>query len=243
MTQTDAAERRWQSLAELHEIPVPPLRTGDRMTRAEYAAVYEPLPTDFRAQLIEGVVYLSGPVKFIHGQATAHLAGWAGMYRGWTPGVTGSLHVTTRLDPMNEPEPDVSLLIDAASGGQTFVSPDDFLVGPAEWIGEVVESRDAAEYGPKMAAYARNGVREYVVWCLEDDSIEWFSLRGGRYEPLSPDGAGIIRSEVLPGLWLDVTAMLNDNFPRLWDVLQQSLASPEHAAFVAALQARATPST
>jgi hypothetical protein len=243
MNQTDAAERRWDSLAALHEIPVPPLRTGDRMTRAEYAADYEPLPKDFRAQLIEGVVYLSGPVKFSHGRARGRLVGWAGMYAGYTPGVSGSLHVTTRLDELNEPEPDVSLLIDAASGGQTFASPDDFLVGPAEWIGEVVESRGAAEYGPKMAAYARNGVREYVIWCLEGDSIEWLSLRDGRYEPQTPDAAGIIRSEVFPGLWLDVLALIDDNFPRLWEVAERGLASPEHAAFVATLQVRHTPPT
>lgn len=241
ISQVEAAERRWASLAELHEIPIPPLRTGDRMSRTEYAAIYEPLPTDFRAQLIEGVVYLSGPVKYSHGSATSRLTGLVGMYSGWTKGVSGSLHPTIRLDEMNEPEPDAVLLIDADHGGQTFTPPEDFLTGPPEWIGEVVETRDALEFGPKWNAYARNGVREYVVWCLEDQSITWFILRDGRYEARTPDADGVVRSDVFPGLWLDVVAMIEDNFPRLKVVIEQGLASPEHAAFVAALRARSTP--
>jgi hypothetical protein len=70
------------------------------------------------------------------------------------------------------------------------------------------------------------------VW---DEAVDWFVLRGGRFEPL-PLAEGIYRSEVLPGLWLDPAAVVRGDLARVLQVLQQGLASPEHAAFVARLQ-------
>ena len=52
------------------------------------------------------------------------------------------------------------------------------------------------------------------------------------------DASGVIRSEIFPGLWLPVDALLRLDYPALLPVLQQGLASPEHQAFVAALAAR-----
>ena len=42
----------------------------------------------------------------------------------------------------------------------------------------------------------------------------------------------IIRSRTFPGLWLDVEALLKDDMAKVLAVLQQRLASPEHADFV-----------
>jgi len=100
---------RWTKLAELHGIPEPPLRTGDRMRRTEYAAIYEHLPDEFLAQLIEGVVYRSGPVTVTHGTATARFIGWIWYYAAYTPGTSASSRPTTQLDDLNEPEPDAVL--------------------------------------------------------------------------------------------------------------------------------------
>ena len=77
-------------------------------------------------------------------------------------------------------------------------------------------------------------------WRVEDGTIDWFVLRGGQYEqlPVGPDG--VVRSEVFPGLWLDVQALLAADLPRMLSVLQQGIDSPEHAAFVAGLQPPAT---
>jgi hypothetical protein len=75
-------------------------------------------------------------------------------------------------------------------------------------------------------------VREYLVWRVGDRAVDWFALRGDRYEPLSAGPDGILRSEVFPGLWLDPAALIGENGQRLLAVLQEGLASPEHAAFV-----------
>jgi hypothetical protein len=61
-------------------------------------------------------------------------------------------------------------------------------------------------------------------------------LRGGRYEALPRDNQGWYRSETFPGLWLDVAALLRGDLPRVLAVLQQGMASDDHAAFVARLK-------
>ena len=89
----------------------------------------------------------------------------------------------------------------------------------------------------KLRVYQRNGVREYLVWRVSDLAIDWFGLREGRFEPLLPSDTGRYGSEIFPGLWLDPSALLRGDFARVMAVLQEGIASPEHAAFVAKLVA------
>ena len=69
-----------------------------------------------------------------------------------------------------------------------------------------------------------------------DQAIDWFVLRQSQYDrlPLGPDGC--YRSEVFPGLWLDPAALTRGDRATVLQVLQQGLASSEHAAFVSRLQ-------
>ena len=66
----------------------------------------------------------------------------------------------------------------------------------------------------------------------------WWVLREGEYQTLLPDDAGVLRSEVFPGLWLDVPALIADNLANLLATLQRGLSSDEHTSFVAQLTAR-----
>jgi hypothetical protein len=51
----------------------------------------------------------------------------------------------------------------------------------------------------------------------------------------------VLRSEVFPGLWLDTAAVVADDLAHVFAVLQQGIATLEHAAFVAKLSAALTP--
>lgn len=42
----------------------------------------------------------------------------------------------------------------------------------------------------------------------------------------------VMRSQVLPGLWLAVPALLEGNMVKVLAVLQEGLNSPEHAEFM-----------
>jgi hypothetical protein len=70
--------------------------------------------------------------------------------------------------------------------------------------------------------------------------LDWFVLRDEQFESLTPDSQGWLRSEVLPGLWLDPAALLRGDMARVLEVARAGLASPEHTAFVERLRQAAT---
>jgi hypothetical protein len=216
---------------------IPPLCNGDHLDRVEFERRYNAMPHVKKAELIEGVVYMPSPVSLDnHADQHSLLTWWLVSYRFHTPGVRTGDNGTVRLDMDNEPQPDAFLLIEPARGGRT-TNEGGYVVGGPELACEVAASSVSMDRNAKMNAYRRNGVCEYLLWRVQDQAIDWFVLRGGRYDLLPAGTDGIIRSEVLPGLWLDAQALVTTDLPRVQAVLQQGIASPEHAAFVAQLQA------
>ena len=213
------------------------MQSGDRLSRAEFERRYAAATDVNKADLIEGIVYLASPLRHRqHGKPHSRVITWLGIYQALTPGVDLSDAPTVRLDLDNEPQPDAVLFIEAAAGGQTRISADDYIEGSPELIVEIAASSAAIDRGTKKQVYRRNGVREYVIWQVYDNQLEWFGLTDGEYQLLSPDGDGILRSQVFPGLWLAVDALLSHQMAQVLEVLQVGLASPEHAAFVAQLR-------
>jgi Uma2 family endonuclease len=221
---------------------LPPLENGDRLDRAEFERRYEAMPHLKKAELIEGVVFVPSPTRLRrHGRPHAHLVLWLGTYETATPGAVLADNATDRLDENNEPQPDALLLIDPERGGQARISEDDYVEGSPELVAEVSASSASYDLHAKQNVYRRNGVREYIVWRVLDQVIDWFVLRGTQYELLIPDTQGVLHSEVFPGLWLESVALLVHDMPRVLACLQHGLATPEHAAFVAKLNPPVTP--
>jgi Uma2 family endonuclease len=221
-----------------HEM-VPPLEPGDRLTRAEFELRYSAMPHLKKAELIEGVVYMPSPVRLRrHGKPHGQLITWLGTYEAGTPGVEAADNATVRLDLDNEPQPDALLLIDPACGGQARVADDDYIELAPEWVGEVAASSAGFDLHTKKHVYRRNGVREYLVWRVLDQRLDWFVLDAGEFQPLAPDPSGILRSPTFAGLWLDAAALVRGDMQTVLAVLQRGLASPEHAAFVEKLRDR-----
>ena len=217
--------------------PIPPLCAGDRLSRDEFERRYQAMPEIKKAELIEGVVYMPPPVTAEgHGKPHFNLVGWLAFYQAQTPGVDGGDNSTLRLDLENEPQPDVFLRILPKHGGQSQNTPDDYVAGAPEFLAEVSRTSASYDLHDKFEAYRRNGVREYLVWRVLDGEIDWFVLRKRRYVRLSAAPDGVLKSEVFPGLWLDSPALLSGDFARVYRVLQEGLASPEHESFVERLR-------
>ena len=215
--------------------PSPPLEHGDRLTRAEFERRYNAMPSLKKAELIEGVVYMAAAVKFEqHGYSHSTLMGWLFLYAAETRGVVAGDNSSLRLDLDNMPQPDCLLLRLPEFGGQADIV-DGYIEGAPELVGEVSSSTVSFDLHEKLNVYRRNGVREYLVWRTQDEEIDWFILREGQFERLSPDTDGILRSPQFPGLWLDAAAMTAGNLKQVIHVLQQGLASVEHAEFVSRL--------
>jgi Uma2 family endonuclease len=216
---------------------IPPLENGDRLTREEFERRYEAMPHVTKAELIEGVVYVPSPVRHRqHGQPHIALSGWLVQYQASTPGVEASDNSTVRLDLDNEPQPDALLFIAPQYGGQVRLSEDGYIEGAPELIVEVASSSASYDLNVKLHVYRRNGVREYLVWRVLDQEIDWFTLQASQYQRLPLDANGVYRSEVFPGLWLDTGALLRGDLATVLALVQQGATSPEHAAFVASLQ-------
>jgi Uma2 family endonuclease len=221
-------------------VTLPPLENGDHLTRAEFERRYHAMPGVKKAELIEGKVYMPSPVRRKnHSEPDSAMITWLTVYRAATPGVRSANNGTVRLDETNEPQPDADLRIDEAFGGQSFVGPDDYLEGAPELVVEIAASSAAYDLREKLEAYRRNGVREYIVWATFDAQVYWFDLTAGAETCLLPDAAGIVRSQVFPGLWLNVPALLADDLTAVLSTLQQGLATAEHQAFVERLVANA----
>jgi Uma2 family endonuclease len=217
-------------------VKVPLLEIGDRLASVEFMRRYEAMPDAKKAELVEGTVYMSSPVRVAaHGKPHADLLGWLVTYRAATPGVVAADNCTLQLDNDNVPQPDALLMIETAAGGQATLDAKDYVVGAPELVAEIASSSVSIDMHAKLNVYRRSGVREYLVWRVLDQVIDWFVLREGQYEPMAADGEGVLHSEVFPGLWLNAGALLEGKLDVVLKTLQDGLAAAEHQTFAASL--------
>jgi Uma2 family endonuclease len=219
------------------EVALPPLENGDHLDQKTFHARYESMPEDTRAELIGGIVYMSSPLKRPHAKMHMRTSHWLQEYEDATPGTEAFDNATNILGEESEPQPDLCLLIAPNELGQTR-DEDEYIFGAPELIVEIASSTESIDLHRKRRDYQEAGVREYVVVAVRQARVFWFLLRNSQFEELAPGDDGIYRSEVFPGLWLDPAALLRRDAPRIREVLQQGLAAPEHAAFVARLAAK-----
>ena len=178
---------------------------------------------------------MSSPAKRRHWTVNADFMTWLNIYRMATPGTDCVENTTQILGPKSEPQPDGCLFILPERGGQVNETKDGYLIGSPDLVTETSASTESIDLRAKKRDYEQAGVREYVVVVVRQPRVFWFVSRHGQFEELLPGDDGIIRSETFPGLWLDPAALLRRDGARIREVLQQGLASAEHAAFVARL--------
>ena len=221
------------AIAETTNGTIPPLVHGQRLTRAEFERRYDAMPNLKKAELIEGVVYMPSPVRFDqHGEPHADLAAWLVNYRAFTPGVAAAVEASVRLGDSSMPQPDATMFIRPENGGRVRISADDYVEDGPELVAEVAASSIPLDTGLKLQMYLRYDVQEYIIWRVPDQEIDWFVRRDGQFVQLTPVAEGRLCSEVFPGLWLDTDALIRGDMAQVLSVLQQGLATAEHAEFV-----------
>jgi Uma2 family endonuclease len=183
------------------------LESGDRLTRAEFHRRYSARPDIKKAELVDGVVYVPSPVRFLHhGRPHGLVMLWLGTYCLRDPELLLADNTTVLLDDRSEVQPDA--FIWRAEPGGPRLTEDGYVEGAPQLVVEVAASSASYDLHDKLEAYRRNGVREYIVWRVLDDAIDWFRLREGEYVRLEPDVEGVLESEEYPGLRLHIPSML-----------------------------------
>jgi Uma2 family endonuclease len=215
---------------------LPSLANGDRLRQAEFHRRYLTYPDNSKFELIAGTVFMASPLRWAHGRFHNLLTWLIESYAFETPGVEGADNVTTILDDDNEPQPDLALRLQSEYGGKSSITEEGYLQGPPELIVEIAYSSRAIDLHQKKTVYRRTGVKEYLVFAVEDKSVNWFDFHARRL--VEPNLDGICKSSVFPGLWLSVPGLKNKDKRALHAALRAGLQSPEHAAFVRRLQAR-----
>ena len=186
---------------------------------------------------LEGVVYMPASIRVEqHSEPQAYIIAWLGTYAASTPPVQVGGNATSKLDPDNDPEADALLRIRPEYGGSSGTDRRGYIVGSPELLTEVTGATRQRDLETKFEIYRRNGVREYIVWETLADELYWFMLDDGEYVRQEPGEDGLIKSGVFPGLWLHAESLLNGDLARVLQVVQQGIASAEHAAFVTRLQ-------
>lgn len=215
------------------------LNNGDVLSQEEFHSRHEQTPEGCKAELVNGTVFITGPVSFARGRAVSLLACLFGIYQSRTKGVQGLLNVTIILGPRDEPQPDIALRISPCCGGQSHnesINDVEYVGGAPELVLEVAYSSRAIELFHKLSAYRNGGVLEYIVYCVEEKELRGFNLTDERVLPL--DTAGVVKLQAFPGLWINAAAVCQLDFAAAIKTLEAGLASPEHAEFVATLEAQ-----
>jgi Uma2 family endonuclease len=110
-----------------------------------------------------------------------------------------------------------------------------YIEGAPEFVAEVAASSASYDLHSKKRVYLRNNVREYLVWRVLDQAIDWFVLQDDRYVANQPDSQGCYWSQSLPGLCLDAAALVRYDMATVMRRQHEALNDPRHAAFVAKL--------
>jgi hypothetical protein len=146
--------------------------------------------------------------------------------------VCDAISNATWLMSGNAPQPDLVLALLPKFGGGRRLSGK-LAAGIPELVLEICGSSRSFDLGPKMAMYQRVGVAECVGVLLEEQRIEWRRLEAGSYRIQDRDAAGILKSSIFPGLWLNEQAIWSRDSAAMLDTLEAGLQSEECKAFPA----------
>lgn len=189
---------------------------GSTMSFEDYLEAYDGV----HAEWVDGRVYVMSPGNEPQGRLSRFLASiiqyWADAH---APGETYVNAYPLRLSEETAREPDVFFIraehADRAQG--TFVD------GAADLVIEVVSpSTRAVDRGVKYYEYEQAGVPEY--WLVDPlrERVEAYRLgSGGVYEPMALGEPPVLRSEVLPGMWISVAWLWQQPLPRMRDVFTE----------------------
>ena len=187
----------------------PGLQNGDELHAKEFIRRFDKMPDLKKAELVDGTVFMGSPVSHDdHGRYDSILQIWLGVYAARHPQLDTSPNSTVIIDSETVVQPD-GILFDTMK-----LSPSQrtgrLLTGIPELVAEVSASTASLDNNRKRKVYERAGVKEYIVWRVFDNEIDFWRYDDDAeiFTLTYPNENGFWESAVFPGLILDVPAAL-----------------------------------
>ena len=120
----------------------PVLESGDRLTRDEFHRRYLARPDIWKAELVDGSVFVRRRVPLAQGEATGRLVAWIGVYAAGRPEVRVLVHPSTLLSVTSEVQPNVLAYREGTPGGRIRTTSGGYLAGTPDLVGEVYLGED-----------------------------------------------------------------------------------------------------
>lgn len=147
------------------------MRNGDCMTQEDFHSLYQQQPDGFKAELVDGTVFVSEPLGEPHSVNHLRLGSIIDAYASSTSGVHAGIEPTVILSKKDEVQPDLVMRVLPDFGGNTtdvwfrrgkkMRGP--YIKGAPELVAEVAYSSRAIDLNLKKQRYEAGGIREYIV--------------------------------------------------------------------------------
>jgi Uma2 family endonuclease len=161
-------------------------------------------PEDRKAELIDGVMVIALPALTIHERLRGFLLGLLYTYTEERDlGEALGSRTAVELAPDQVPEPDILFV---GKERQSIIH-EKGVIGAPDFVIEILSASTMRnDRGAKFRAYERAGVRE--LWLIDPygpDGTQFFQLQGSQFVEVRAEEQGILRSNAIPGFWINVT--------------------------------------
>ena len=152
-------------------------------------------------------------------------------YRLFTPGIYVCLHVPVTLDENTRIVPGLISMTNYGQMKQCEAVEHGF-EGPPNFVLDVFEPDDTAEYQRRREIFERFGVMEYVALMTDEaPSPHWNRLENGKFLEVTPDKWGMYKSKALPGLWIPADALAKRDWWTICSTIERGTTRQGHHEF------------
>jgi Uma2 family endonuclease len=168
---------------------------------------YNWVTPDIKAEFIEGEIIVHSPVKKRHSRTSNLLNNLLNVFSIKNDlGFVGHEKIMSRFT-RNDYEPDICFFFNAKANlvadSQSIFPVPDFIV---EILSDSTKDRD---YDVKFKDYQKHGVGEYWIVDPEEEVVEQYILKQGKYVLQERKRDGMIASTVIPNFKIPVRAMFD----------------------------------
>jgi hypothetical protein len=138
-------------------------------------------------------------------------------YRLFSPGWYVCVLARVQLSPDEWEVPGLTAMVNYGRKKQCEVRDDEAFHGAPNFIMDVFDSPDDADFLRRKERFSRHGVHEYLVaFNGEPVVLHWHRRGENGFQLIEPDSDGVFRSHALPNLWMPHQALQDRDW---WAIL------------------------